>query len=817
MIADLRVLDLSQGVAGPFCAKLMADFGADVVKAEPPEGDWARTSGPFPEDRPHHEKSGRFLYLNTNKRGMVVDLRDAAGRALLHEMIAEVDVVVESCLPGTVESSAVQYAALSRINPRLVLTSVTPFGRTGPYRDYPATDLTVAAMSGLLLATGEPDREPLSGAGPRSSYVTGYMAYIATLAALRARQWTGSGQHVDISALESTVAVIECFTTLNAYTGEDWRRHGNRRTHIHPSSIFRCRDGYVQLHLLREEQWQNFCRVMEREDLLVDSRFLLNVDRVRHAQEVDAEIIPWFLARSKVDVERMCQEKRVPAVMVADPESLAVSPHLVSREFWVEATHPVAGMLKYPGAPFKLPASPWRLRSTAPCLGADAVSISADWSRERTQARNVRREAGDKARCRVRPLDGVRILDLTAAWAGPFCTRVLAYLGAEVVKVEGPDRPDIWRGAVHPKGFRERYPNHDYGRRPWNRNANFNSQNHNKRACVLDLTHPRGLELVKRLAAISDGVAENFSARVMQKLGLSYAELKSLKNDIIMLSMPGFGLTGPQKDWVAWGPTIEANAGMCNFIGYREGPPVSTGYAFNDPVAGLAGCAAFLTALAYRDSSGAGQHIDLSHQEVAVGLLGEAMLDYFMNGRTGDRIGNRHPSWAPQGCYPCSGVDRWLTLSITDERQWRALCDCLGRPDWAQDQRLATAAGRRACHDQLDEWIAAWTSARERDAAWLLLLAAGVPAGPARTSTELSRDPQLHARHFFDELDHPDCGRHPYPGLGLNLEATPGHVDWVSPPFGEHNEYVFKELLQLTEREIAELYELGISAHEPRG
>jgi crotonobetainyl-CoA:carnitine CoA-transferase CaiB-like acyl-CoA transferase len=877
-LAGLRVLDLSEGVAGPYCTRLLGDFGASVVKVEPPHGDWTRGVGPFPGDVPHRETSARFLHLNTNKRGIALDLDAPADRGVLGDLAARADVLVESFGHGTPGRSRLDAERLAEKHPRLVVVSVTPFGLTGPYRDHPATDFTITAMSGLLLATGEPDREPLTGAGPRASYVTGYMAYLATLAALRARRRTGRGQQVDISALESTAAILENFTTMSAYTGEDWRRVGDRRTVFHPASIYRCRDGYVQLYPIREEQWQRFCRVIGRPDLATDPRYAMNVDRVPRADEIDRELAPWLAERTKAEIERVCQAERIPVAMVADPADLATSPHLAARSFWARATHPVAGTLTYPGAPFRLPLTPWRLERTAPLLGAESVeTVLLAWSdgerepatvapcestraiarsadagiadesrplvppRDATGVSDERRRAAargagsDAPRNDVaiavdvvmkgaagiaaddRPLAGLRVLDLSAAWAGPLCTRILAYLGAEVVKIEGPDRVDVWRGPVRPKGFTERYPGREHGQRPWNRNAYFNTQNHGKHVCALDLTHPRGLALARRLAALSDVVVENYSARVMAKLGLDFPVLRALNPRIILLSMPGFGLRGPARDYVAWGPTIEAASGMCHLIGYRDGPPVTTGMAFNDPLSGLAGCAALLTALAHRDRTGEGQHVELSQQEAAVALLGDTMLDHGMNGRVGARAGNRHPVWAPQGAYACVGHDRWIALSVTDEPQWLALCACLGREDWAQDPVLASATGRRAQHEALDAGIAAWTRELDRDEAWSRLRAAGVPAGPALTATELNRDPHLRHRGFFTVFDHPDCGRHPYPGLGLRLSATPGRADWVSPPFGAHNDHVFRELLGLGDAEVAELHALGVTSREPRG
>lgn len=814
-LSGLRVLDLSEGVAGPFCTKLMADFGADVLKIEPPAGDWTRSIGPFPQDAPHPEKSGLFLNLNTSKRGRVLDLSSSQNREGLRDLIAGADVLVESYAPALAAKLGLEYNLLARSNPALVMTSITPFGQTGPYRDYPASDFTLTAISGFLYATGEPDREPIAGAGYRSSYMTGYMAYIATLAALRARRETSRGQHVDISAMEATTTILENFTTINAYTGKNWTRQGNRRGHVHPASVYPCRDGFVQAFLLGEDQWQNLCRVIGREDLLGNPRYALNADRVLHADEIDAILIPWFMQRTKEEIENICQKSRITVGMVAEPADLLASLHLAAREFWVEATHPVAGTLPYPGMPFKLPESPGRIRNTAPCLVDGKVQEDTS-SRQWISPRPSRQDELPMPQANTKPLAGIRILDLTSAWAGPLTTRTLACLGAEVIKIEGPTRHDISRGRLPPKGFTERYPNSEYGERPWNRNAYFNTLNYNKFDCVLDVTHPRGLELAKRLVTASDVVAENFSARVMGKLGLGYPTLQALNPNIILLSMPGYGLTGPQRDWVAWGPTVEANAGMCHLIGYRDGPPLSSGFNFNDPLSGLTGCAALLTALAHREAGGSAQHIDVSHHETAICLIADTIMDYSMNKRSGGRMGNRHAAWAPQGCYRCAGDDRWIAITIATDDQWQVFCRCIERPDWAADAGLATAAGRRARHDELDAGIADWTRTRERETIWKQLIGQDVLAAPVYSGADLNHDPHLAARRFFTELDHPDCGTYPYPGLGFKLSGTPVGIDRISPSFAEHNDYVFRTLLGLTEREIAELYDLGITSDKPK-
>lgn len=817
-LSGIRVLDLSEGIAGPFCAQLMSQFGADVTRVESPVGDWTRTIGPFPLDIPDRDRSGTHLLLNAGKQAVVLDPGSGEGRAQCVELLKTADVLLQDTQTSALAKLELGDAELNAINPNLIVTSVGPFGDSGPYKMLPATDLTLTAMSGLLLGTGELQREPLAGTLMRAGHVTGYMAYCGSLAALRSRRRIGKGQKVDVCGFEAMIANCEHVATIYSYNGTNWLRQGNRRTTVHPAGIYPCRDGYVQLYLLREDQWQRFCEVIARPELLGDEHFNRNRDRVAHADEVDEIISEWFARHDKLQIELLCQAHRVPVSMVANPDDLFHSAHLKARNYWVEVPDRSVGLSHLPGAPFKLPASPWRFRSPPPSNGVAEGSAISGTRRSPPLRRHHDRAAAAPARDGKpvdKPLSGVRMLDLSAAWAGPFCTRILGYLGAEIIKVESPSRPDLARGEKRPAGFHERYPEREHGARPWNRNLYFNSLNHNKRSVILDLATERGLQLARRLIAKCDGVIENFSARVMDKLGIGYDDLVKVNPDVIMLSMPGFGLSGPKRDYVAWGSTVEANSGLSNQIGYAGGRPYSSGMTFNDPFTGLVGAAAFFTALTYRDESSRGQHIDLSHQEAAIPLIGDVIVDYFMNGRLGGPVGNRHAAWAPQGVYRCSGADQWLALSVVTEDQWSALCRCTERDDWAVDAALASATGRHSRHDELDAGIGEWSSRLSRDSAWAALKAAGVPCGPAFNGEDLLRDPHLIARGFFKKLDHPDCGTRAYADLGLELSETPGSTDTVSPPFGADNDYVFKELLGLDENEVAALYRDNVSSLQP--
>lgn len=805
-LEGIRVLDLSEGIPGPFCAYLLAHFGATVLKVEPPAGDLSRRLGPFPNDVPDIEKSGLFLFLNSAKEGCVLDISAGNGRKHLKDIVAAADVVIEDAQRKTLEKAGISEADIRDINPALIRTSISPFGESGPYKDFPASDLTVAAMSGFLLGTGDPDKEPLSGCMSRTDYVSGYMAYIGTLTALRARRKIFAGQKVEVSALESMIAVTEHVPTFFSYNGTIISRIGNRRTTVHPAGIYACKDGFVQTYMLREDQWQRFCDVIGRPDLPEDERFKRNRDRVIHADEIDAILNEWFAKHGKLEIEQLCQANRVPVSMVANPKDLIDSEHLAARNFWITADDPSRGSKFLPGAPFKLPASPWQHKHDAPMLNTNASP--QNWSRVQAQPAQQTEESG-------KPLAGLRIIDLTAAWAGPLCARVLAYFGAEVIKIESPARPDLGRGEVSPRGFLERYPDKEYGERPWNRNLYFNSINHNKRSVSLDLSNPRGLAVARALVAKSDAIVENFSARVMDKLGLGYGELTKINPEIILLSMPGFGLTGPKRDWIAWGSTVEAGSGLANQIGYSAGRPFMSGMTFNDPFTGLAGAAALLTALSYREGSGIGQHIDLSHQETAITLIGDVMMDFFMNGRLGGPARNRHRWLAPQGVYRCKGDDRWLAISIESDQQWKALAECIGRAEWAVDPAFASDRDRMKRHDEIDRSIGEWSRNLQRDEAWKILIRKGIPAGPAFTGEDILRDQHLAARKFLREMAHPDCGKRIYSDLGPHLSVTPGSTDTVSPPFGADNDYVFKEILNLPPAEIDTLYAEGIASREP--
>ena len=399
-------------------------------------------------------------------------------------------------------------------------------------------------------------------------------------------------------------------------------------------------------------------------------------------------------------------------------------------------------------------------------------------------------------------LAGVRVIDLTHAWAGPFATQLLADYGAEVIKIETCERPDMLRFST--LAADENRPD------AYNRGGWFQYLGRNKLGLTLDLKQPQGQQLFKGLAAQSDVVIENFSARVMRRLGLEYAVLQAVNPRLIMISMPGYGTIGPYKDFVAFGEMIEPFAGLAELTGYADGAPLRLAVAYPDPVAGLHAALATLLALRQRRQTGAGQHIHIPHREPITRMLGEAVLDYTVNDRTQHRIGNRHRAWAPHGCYPCCGQDRWIAIVVRNDAEWTALCQVFGEPAWAHEPGFANSFRRWKHADLLDQHVAEATQRWEATALATRLCTAGIPAGAVQTNQDLFCDAHLQARQAFWVIAHPLAGTYPYPAPSTRLTGTPPGMMRPAPNLGEHNKDLLTRLLGLSPAEVQDLEAKGV-------
>lgn len=395
-------------------------------------------------------------------------------------------------------------------------------------------------------------------------------------------------------------------------------------------------------------------------------------------------------------------------------------------------------------------------------------------------------------------LEGVRILDFTWAWAGPYGTQLLAFMGAEVIKVESRRRLDHTRQRSLMGGVIGGGPDDS---------PIFNDINLNKLSVTLNLSHPKGVALAKRLVRISDVVTQNMRPGVMEKLGLGYEDLKAIKPDIIMLSSSAVGGSGPERSYTGYAPTFAAMSGLAHISGHADGPPLPLSGSVDNRVA-TTSAFAVLAALYYRQRTGQGQHIDLSSTEAISALMGDILMDYVMNGRSQERMGNRDPIMAPHNCYPCRD-GRWVTIAVGSEEEWQALLRALGQPDWAADQRFADPYARWQNQDALDQLIAQWTSCYTPQEVTETLQRAGVAAMPVLDGPALAQDPHLRQRGFLVEVQHPTLGRKLVVAPPWHFSQTPAQITRPAPLLGQHNDYVLKELLGLSDDEVAALVEEG--------
>ena len=407
------------------------------------------------------------------------------------------------------------------------------------------------------------------------------------------------------------------------------------------------------------------------------------------------------------------------------------------------------------------------------------------------------------------PLEGIRVIDLTMFWSGPYATNLLASLGAEVIKIEAIQRLDGWRGGAAQVDVEK----------PWERSPLWNTVNTDKLDITLDLTRPRGVEIFKRLVKIGDIVAENYTPRVMKNFGLDYPVLKEINPQIIMISLPAHGSTGPWKDYPGFGASIEQMSGIPQLTGYPDGPPKMTSLNLSDPTVGINGMAAILIALLFRQMTGKGQYIDLSQIEALTSLVGDAIVDYSMNKRVQPRRGNRHPSMAPHGYYRCQGDDLWVGIAVSSDQEWEQFSRAIGAPPWTKEDRFADSLSRWHNQDELDKLVEGWTIEHGHYEVMNTLQQAGVAAGAALTPAELLTDPHLKEQGVFQTVERDIVGTHPYPvpSAPIKLSGSPIAIRRPAPLLGEHNDYVFGELLGMSKEEIQSLVDDQITGTAPLG
>ncbi len=806
-LEDLIVLDLSQGLAGSYCTKWFADLGATVINIEPPErGDALRSLGPFKDDTPNIETSVPHLFLNSGKKSITLALNSRSGRERLLRLVHGADVLVDDSRPVAMDELGLGYAELSAANSGLVYETISPFGLTGPYCDYPATALTISAFSGSLSPRAIAGRQPVNMGCHQGMYLGGRIAFISAMAALLHRHRTGAGQHVDVSLLEAMAGNDIAAPTTYSYTGvAQGPRTGANTLGRGGAGRYRCSDGYVDA-LPGIGGLKKLAALIGQPELAEHELFTNHAMRSQKAAEFDREFMePYFSTHTRAEILEVAQDLGMPFSYVLSPDDLLDDKHLAERGFFVNVKQAVAGLTTLPGAPALFSKTPIQI-GRAPRLGESNADILAG---------AIARPASRTAPTTSQPpggtaLSGIRVLDLTRAYAGTIGTLYLADLGADVIKVEAVTRPDIPTREMNPAEL-------DPGEKNWERAAYFHRLNVGKRDITLDLTTDTGKGLFRRLVRHCDVVAENYNPQTMRRFGLHYDALKELNPGIIMVSMSGFGAEGPSKHWAAYAGGMESMSGLVAVSGYENGDTISSQTGYGDWSLGTTGALSVLAALHYRDRTGHGQHIDVSGRDAVLCALGDAIVDHSLNERAWKPAGNSEFNWAPHDTFACTGVDQWVAISVTDQGEWEKFCRVLGSPPWAEDGRFVDQEHRHANREAMRPMIEQWTGNRPKEEASSLLLAGGVPAGPVLSPAETLFDPQLRERGYYEVIEHPLVGRRLFPRQASARYSNMPVASRAHPPLlGEHNHQVLSELLGFSGGEIEELEKAGDIGTEPR-
>ena len=804
-LSHLRVLDLT-GPGAQYCGRLMADLGADVVKVEPPEGGSARHLRPYVGHEPGPERGIRFLSLNVNKRSVALDLREETGRERFAALARAADILVDDGSAFALDDLGLGYDALSRANPGLVYVTITPFGLSGPYSSYRSGELIDQAVGGLMYGFGDPDARPAMAPFSPGLQLAAQHAAFAALAAVRHRAGTGRGQHIEVCVQEVLANILAYFGRYSS-DGQINRRPGGSPT-IAPTNTYPTSDGFIYMqptfprHLDALFEWLD--NPVLEDDLWKDAAF-----RRQNGDVLNDLISEFSRGFTKMGFAEEAQRRHIPTAPLMTIHDLMQDDHLAHRKFLVDVEHPEVGRYPTPSGAFRMGASPWRLYRPPPLLGQHTDEVLSEWgvsSAEQPAAADG--ETGMQPPPAPRPaasvpprgtapvsgepplpLKNTRVLDFSRVWAGPFMTRYLAELGAEVIKVESNMLPDRQQARGPFASF------------------NFVEINRSKRSVTLNMRSSKAVELCERLIGLCDVVVENFRPGVLENWGIGYERQRELNPDIIYLSMPGMGIDGPRSSELAFGQSLLAYTGAMGIWAQPESPGITRPKVpLPDFYGAATGAFALLSALELRDRTGRGQMIELAQLEALVATMGEAFLDYFFNGHVPEARGNWDPNAAPHDVYPCLGFDAWCAIACYNDEHWRCLRRAMDEPEWAAAPKFDTLGGRLANLPELNDALSAWTADMTARQVMRLLQREGVPAGIVANGEDLYHDVNLRARDYVTTVDHrPVAGIHEHPGATVRLSDTPSRIVGPCPVLGMHNAHYFGELLGVSADDIAQL------------
>jgi crotonobetainyl-CoA:carnitine CoA-transferase CaiB-like acyl-CoA transferase len=777
-LKGIRVVELAGSVAGEYCGKLLADFGAEVIKVEAPEcGSPTRAMAPIlggDTDDAGPEGSALFAYLNTNKQSVVLDPGSAAGAELLHKIIGSADAVIED-----------RATTWSQRHPNVVFCSITPFGKGAAAEFENAKSINVFHASGWGYHTpshADPDKPPLQGPGRfHADYEAGLDAALCIASSLFGRLHTGQGESIDISEHAVLVSRADCI--LGRFITGEVTAEGTREDYDQagPAAFFACADGFVYLYMTSRAHWAGLKNLMghpEWLDAFEDDwlEFSVTAEKVAAFRRGFAA---WVRDLAKESAADQAQRLGVPLVRVNGAADLHHSPQYRHRGFFQDVGHPVLGPAAHPGVPYALSASPAEIISPAPTLGQHTAAVLDRLDTPRAAPAVKSAQLKPPKDPRGGPLEGVRVVELTKVWAGPYAGKLLAMLGAEVIKIETASNPEEMRA---------------YGGTDVNHAPYFLSINPEILSVDLDIKSTEDMARLRELIARADIVINNLRPGAMERQGLAYEQLKAIKPDIISVSIKMWGNDGPLGHQTGYAPSFAALAGLASLVGYPGGPPLGTSMRYGDSTVGAAAAYAAVAALLRRELSGEGQFVDVSAVETLSSMMGDRLLEQSLTGKGLGPNGNYHPDMCPHGCYPCSDGS-WVTVAVANDAEWHGLCEALDAPAVADDPRYATMDERQRHVEALDADLARLTRNHDAEELAHRLRAAGVPASKSATAIDVIADQRLWDRELYRFVTDHREGQRPVLGPSWRMARFPARIARGAPDLGEDTEYVLRDIL----------------------
>ena len=778
----LRVIEIGD-IPASYATRWLADLGADVIKVEPPGADPNRLLPPFAGNIEHPERSLTFIHANTNKRSIVLDLERESDRETFAKLLASANLCIEATPLGYLEKFGFDDRRFREMFPALVIVSVTPFGRTGPYRHYKGSDAIANATGGFLFGQGDNAKGQCTAPSHLAYQMAGAMAAMLALAGIRHARETGAGQRIDMSLQEALTFTNS--SSIARYTRENRleRRPGGKAYGGAGTNIYRCKDGrYVHFTTNMPHMWKEFAQNWMTDKSLAGPEWENPRYRDAHSEEVARAFASFIGQFTADDFANQAQARHLAAAPLNTIGQFVECEQNRVREWLQEIDHPVIGKYKAPGAPMRFSLTPMRVRRPAPLLDQQRKEILAEL--EKPSPTSHANPSDTTARQPM--LNGLRMADLTQQYAGPLGTELLAYYGMEVVKIETGTIPSKEReAAVHA------------------------CMNRAKLGCTLNLRNPDGKELFKQLVTKSNVVVDNFSSGVLERLGFGFEVLQKINPGIVQAVMPGWGLSGPLKSWVAWGWQLLAYTGIMRLWGYPDSAmETRCKIAWPDRVGSVTMALGVLAALEYQSRTGKGQFIEAGMLEAQGSMMGPAILDYTVNGNEWDAMGYREilgEAYAPYGCYPCYGEDNWIIIACAGDEQWQTMVNLIGKSSWAADPKLASKSGRKDHRDELDRKLSEWTLKYTAKQLFRMLQEAGIAAGIPSSGEDLFHDIHLRSRGHIVESEAQPWGKithHGLPGIpSLSAASAARPAPWI----GAHNEEVFGRILGLSEERIEEL------------